>query len=89
MDKFVLLACGNGLHMYKYHIDAGQKDDVKRSGQRSSEFGTCVKPFSNAFMKERHSLSCFEKVLPVIQFWFINGVAKNDKPAQTAYFCET
>jgi len=30
VDKFVLLACGNGLHMYKYHIDAGQKDDVKR-----------------------------------------------------------
>lgn len=30
VDKFVLLACGNGLHLYKYHIDAGQKDDVKR-----------------------------------------------------------
>jgi len=30
VDKFVLLACGNGLHMYKYHIDVGQKDDVKR-----------------------------------------------------------
>jgi len=34
VDKFVLLASGNGLHMYKYHIDAGQKDDVKRSDTR-------------------------------------------------------
>lgn len=34
VDKFVLIACGNGLHMYKYHIDVGQKDDVKRLGQQ-------------------------------------------------------
>ncbi|KAJ7357508.1 WD40 repeat-like protein [Desmophyllum pertusum] len=45
VDKFVLLACGNGLHMYKYHIDVGHKDDVKRSGQLSSEFCTCVKRY--------------------------------------------
>ena len=44
VDKFVLLACGNGLHLYKYHIDSGQKDDVKRSGQRYTEFETSFKP---------------------------------------------
>ena len=32
VDKFVLLSCGNGLHLYKYHIDVRQKDDVKRLG---------------------------------------------------------
>ncbi|XP_068683722.1 WD repeat-containing protein 27-like isoform X2 [Montipora foliosa] len=30
VDKFILLTCGNGLHMYKYHIDVAQKEDVRR-----------------------------------------------------------
>ena len=38
VDKFVLLSCGNGLHLYKYHIDVRQKDDVKRLDQHLTIF---------------------------------------------------
>ena len=30
MDKFLLLAYENSLHLYKYHIDTAAPDDIKR-----------------------------------------------------------
>ena len=30
LDKFILLASGNALHLYKYHLDTAKRDDVRR-----------------------------------------------------------
>lgn len=30
LDKFILLTSGNILCLYKYHIDSGKPDDIKR-----------------------------------------------------------
>lgn len=30
LDKFILITSGNGLHLYKYQIDASKPDDIKR-----------------------------------------------------------
>ncbi len=30
LDKFILLSCGNSLHLYKYYIDTARPDDIRR-----------------------------------------------------------
>ncbi len=30
MDRFILLACANSLHLYKYHVDSQPPDHIKR-----------------------------------------------------------
>ncbi|XP_058953759.2 WD repeat-containing protein 27 [Pocillopora verrucosa] len=57
VDKFVLLASGNGLHMYKYHIDTGQKDDVKRY-QTNNKY-----KLVKIFQQERaQQITCFSAI---------------------------
>ncbi|PFX32770.1 WD repeat-containing protein 27 [Stylophora pistillata] len=57
IDKFVLLASGNGLHMYKYHIGTGQKDDVKRY-QTNNKY-----KLVKIFQQERaQQITCFSAI---------------------------
>lgn len=63
VDKFVLLSCGNSLHLYKYHIDVRQKDDVKRLGHWLVTFDhICA-------YKVRSPCTAFSWALTISSFW--------------------
>ncbi|XP_031565676.1 WD repeat-containing protein 27-like [Actinia tenebrosa] len=56
VDKFIMVSCGNGLYLYKYHIDP-QKDDIKRY-QSHSKY-----KLVKLFQQERaQSITCFSCV---------------------------